>query len=116
MATVYVPKAVAELKTVNVAAIPAFISKLQANISTIATKNFDLSGSHLRSAVKLLRDAVQTEYHTLNHPEFVVQLIIRFLSLSRHASKMIPQLHRHLSIDNARDIQMFFFFFYDKQN
>ena len=58
-----VPTAVADLKTVKVAAVPAFISKLQANISTVTTKIFDLSGSHLRSAVMLLRDAVQTEYH-----------------------------------------------------
>ena len=88
------PKAVANFKTVKVAAVPASISKLQANISTVATKNFELSSGHLRSAVKLLRDAVQTEYHTLNHPEFIAQLIIQFLSFSRQASKMIPQLRR----------------------
>ena len=97
----------ADLKTVKVAAVPAFISKLQANITTVTTKDFDLSGSHLRSAVRLLRDAVQTEYHTLNHPEFVAQLIIHFLSLSRHASKMLPQIHRYLSITGEQDIQMF---------
>ena len=84
MATV--PTAVADLKTVKVAAVPAFISKLQANISTVTTKNFDLSGSHLRYAVKLLRDAVQTEYHTLNHPEFVAQIIIHFLSRVQDAT------------------------------
>ena len=71
-----VPKAVADLKTVKVAAVPAFISKLQTNISIVRTKDFDLSGNPLRSAVRLLRDAVQTEYHTLDYPEFVAQLII----------------------------------------
>ena len=91
-----VPTTVAGLKTVKVAAVPAFISKLQANVSTVTTIYFDLSGSHLRSAVKLLSDAVQTEYHTLNHPEFVAQLVIHFLSLSRHTSKMLPQIHRYL--------------------
>ena len=102
-----VPKAVADLKTVKVAAVPAFISKLQTNISIVRTKDFDLSGNPLRSAVRLLRDAVQTEYHTLDYPEFVAQLIIHFLSLSTHASKMLPQLHRYLSISDERDIQMF---------
>ena len=102
-----VPKAVADLKTVKVAAVPAFISKLQTNISIVRTKDFDLSGNPLRSAVRLLRDAVQTEYHTLDYPEFVAQLIIHFLSLSKHASKMLPQLHRYLSISDERDIQMF---------
>ena len=102
-----VPKAVADLKTVKVAAVPAFISKLQTNISIVRTKDFDLSGNPLRSAVRLLRDAVQTEYHTLDYPEFVAQLVIHFLSLSTHASKMLPQLHRYLSISDERDIQMF---------
>ena len=59
-----VPTAMADLKTVIVAAVPAFISKSQANISTVTTKDFDLSGNHLRSAVRLLRDVVQTGYHT----------------------------------------------------
>ena len=102
-----VPTAVADLKTVKAVAVPAFTSKLQANVSTVTTIYFDLSGSHLRSAVKLLSDAVQTEYHTLNHPEFVAQLVIHFLSLSRHASKMLPQIHRYLSIVGGREIQMF---------
>ena len=61
--------------------------------------------------MKLLTDAIQTEYHTLNHPEFVAQIIIHFLSLSRHASKMLPwmlpQIHRYLSITGEQDIQMF---------
>ena len=102
-----VPPAVADLKTIKVAAVPAFISKLKANISTVTTKDFDLSGSHLRSAVKLLSDAVQTEYHTLDHPEFVAQLVIHSLSLSRHTSKMLPQIHRYFSIAGEREIQMF---------
>ena len=61
-----VPTKIADLKTVKVAAVPAFISKLQASIPIVSTKDFDLSGKDLRSAVRLLTYAVQTEYHTLS--------------------------------------------------
>ena len=97
----------AALKTVKVAAVPGFVLKLFANGTAIQIKDLDLAGHQLRAAIRRLTNAMQIEYKTTDHPIFVAQLLLQSLSLSSHAAKLLPQLHRYLSIEDESDIQQF---------
>ena len=107
MALAVVPTAVAALKTVKVAAVPGFVLKVFANGTAIQIKDLDLAGHQLRAAIRRLTTALQIEYKTTDHPIFVAQLLLQSLSLSRHAVKILPQLHRYLSIEDGSDVQQF---------
>ena len=107
MALAAVPTAVAALKTVKVAVVPGFVLKMFANGTAIEIKDLDLAGHQLRAAIRRLTNAMQIEYKTTDHPIFVAQLLLQSLSLSNHAAKLLPQLHRYLSIEDESDIQQF---------
>ena len=110
MANAAVPKTIAEMKSVRVTGVPAFVSLLKSNQKLSihsSMSSLDNLGYVLRSNLRSITTYVQNEYNALEFPVFLAQVCLQFLSQSSHAETLMAQFHRYLHLRDEADIVAF---------
>ena len=113
LATAIVPTLISKLKSVkDVSGVPAFFDMYQSKVSSKSTNptilnDLDTSGDVLRSKLRLFTTTIKNEYHAINYPEFISQLVIQGLVRSQHAEILVPQIHKYMIIQDTDAILQF---------